>query len=80
MRYPAPRIVGIDDWAWQRGRRYGTIVCDLERRRVLALLPRPSSASVRDWLAAHPGIRVINLDRAVHYAEAGRVGAPAAAT
>lgn len=27
--YPAPRVVGIDDWAWWRGRRYGTIACDL---------------------------------------------------
>ncbi|MDQ6831786.1 MAG: transposase family protein [Chloroflexota bacterium] len=25
------RIVGIDDWAWKKGRRYGTILCDLER-------------------------------------------------
>ena len=32
---PPPRVVGIDDWAWRRGRRYGTIVSDLERRREL---------------------------------------------
>ncbi|WP_217699176.1 transposase family protein [Sphingopyxis flava] len=30
----APTIVGIDDWAWRRGQRYGTIICDLERNRV----------------------------------------------
>lgn len=30
-----PTAVGIDDWAYKRGRRYGTIVCDLERRRVV---------------------------------------------
>lgn len=35
----APTIVGIDDWAWRRGQRYGTIICDLERNRVLDLLP-----------------------------------------
>lgn len=76
--YPAPRVVGIDDWAWRRGRRYGTIVCDLERRRVLALLPGRSSAPVRDWLSAHPGIAVVSRDRAGPYAEAARSGAPAA--
>ena len=76
--YPAPRVVGIDDWAWRRGRRYGTIVCDLERRRVLALLPGRSSAPVRDWLAAHPGIAVVSRDRAGPYAEAARSGAPTA--
>ncbi|NEU14724.1 ISL3 family transposase [Methylobacterium sp. BTF04] len=76
--YPAPRVVGIDDWAWRRGRRYGTIVCDLERHRVLALLPGRSSAPVRDWLAAHPGIAVVSRDRAGPYAEAARSGAPGA--
>jgi transposase len=28
-----PRVLGIDDWAWQKGARYGTILCDLERHR-----------------------------------------------
>ncbi len=74
----APRVVGIDDWAWRRGRRYGTIVCDVERRRVIDLLPGRSSAPVRDWLAAHPTIAVVSRDRAGPYAEAARVGAPRA--
>ena len=26
---PPPRFVGIDDWAWLKGQRYGTIVVDL---------------------------------------------------
>ncbi len=32
-------MIGIDDWAWRRGQRYGTLICDLERRRVIDLLP-----------------------------------------
>ncbi len=76
--YPAPRVVGIDDWAWRRGHRYGTIVCDPERRRVLALLPRRSSAPIREWLAARPDITVVSRDRAGPYSEAARIGAPAA--
>jgi hypothetical protein len=32
-------IIGVDDWAWKRNHRYGTLICDLERRRTIALLP-----------------------------------------
>lgn len=75
---PPPRVVGIDDWAWRRGRTCGTIVCDLERWRVIDLLPARSSAPVRDWLAAHPSVTVISRDRSGPYAEAARTGAPTA--
>lgn len=34
----APSVIGIDDWAWRRNQRYGTIICDLERRRPITLL------------------------------------------
>jgi transposase len=70
--------VGIDDWAWRRGRRYGTIVCDLQRRRVVDLLPGRSAGPVRDWLAGRPGVAVVSRDRAGPYAEAACSGAPAA--
>jgi transposase len=35
---PPPIVIGIDDWAWRRNQRYGTIICDLERRRPISLL------------------------------------------
>ena len=50
----APRVIGLDEWAWRRGRRFGTIVCDLERHHVLDLLPERSAPSVAQWLQAHP--------------------------
>ena len=75
---PPPRVVGVDDWAWRRGRSYGTIVCDLERRRVIDLLPGRSAEPLRNWLAAHPSVTVVSRDRSGPYAEAARTGAPAA--
>ncbi len=74
----APRIIGIDDWAWRRGQRYGTLVYDLERRRVVDLLPDREVATVADWITEHPGIAVIARDRAGGYAQAAAQAAPKA--
>jgi hypothetical protein len=41
------KVVGIDDWAFRRNHRYGSIVCDLERRRIVALLPDREVSTVR---------------------------------
>src|SRR5690606_12221323 len=75
----APRVVGIDEWAWRKGQRYGTIICDLERNRVLELLPGRNADTVASWLARHPGIAVIAPDRAGISPDGARWG-PADAT
>jgi transposase len=75
----APRVLGIDDWAWRKGRRYGTILCDLERGKVVNLLPDRSAESTAQWLRAHPGTEIISRDRASLYAEAATKAAPHAA-
>jgi transposase len=74
----APRVLGIDDWAWRKGRRYGTILCDLERGKVVDLLPDRSAESTGQWLRAHPGTEIISRDRASLYAEAATKAAPQA--
>ena len=63
-------VIGIDDWAHRRNHRYGTIVCDLERRRVAALLPDREQATAEAWLHQHPGISVVSRDRGGGYGEA----------
>jgi DNA-binding NarL/FixJ family response regulator len=65
---PPPRFIGIDDRAWRKGRRYGTIVVDLERGRVIDLLPGRDAETVKRWLAAHPGVELISRDRRSEYA------------
>lgn len=69
-------VVGVDDWAFRRNHRYGTIVCDLERRRIVKLLPDREIATVAAWLAAHPGIRVVSRDRGGGYGEAAARALP----
>ena len=70
-----PRVVGIDDWAWRKGQRYGTIVVDLERSDVIDLLPDRDAETVAAWLKAHPGVEVVSRDRSATYAQAATEGA-----
>ena len=44
-----PRVIGIDDWAWRKGQRYGTLICYLEQRAVIDLLPDRELQSGRRW-------------------------------
>ena len=74
----APRVVAVDDWAMRKGRSYGTVVVDLERRRVVDLLADRTSATVAEWLRQRPGVEVIARDRSTEYARAATVGAPRA--
>jgi transposase len=73
---PPLRVIGIDDWAFRRNHRYGSIVCDLERRRIVALLPDREMATVEAWLAAHPEITVVSRDRGGGYGEAAAKALP----
>ena len=73
-----PRFVGIDDWAWRKGRRYGTIVVDLERGDVIDLLPDRDVTTVKNWLDDHPGVELISRDRSPTYAQAATESAPKA--
>jgi transposase len=78
---PAPkllRFVGIDDWAWCKGQRYGTIVVDLETSTVVDLLPDRDAATVSAWLRAHPGVEVVSRDRSSTYSQAASQAAPKA--
>ena len=76
---PPPRVIGVDDWALRRGYRYGTIICDLERRRVVDLLPDRSAGTLASWLKWHGGaVTIVSRDRSGAYADGIRAGAPRA--
>src|SRR5258707_10977685 len=70
------RVIGIDDWAWRRNHRYASIVCNLERRRIVTLLPDREPATAQAWLAAHPTIAIVARDRGGGYGEAAAKALP----
>jgi transposase len=74
----SPRVLGVDEWSYKRGQRFGTILCDLERHCVVDLLPDRSAESWAEWLRQHPGVEIISRDRSSLYAEGAREGAPEA--
>lgn len=75
---PAPRVVGVDEYATRKGRHYGTVLVDVETRRPIDMLPDREASSVAAWLAHRPGIEVVCRDRAPFFAEGATVGAPQA--
>jgi len=69
-----PHVVGVDDWALRKGRTYGTILVDLERRRVLDLLPDRTAETLADWLRCQPQVAVAARDRSTEYARGIAMG------
>src|SRR5207244_13423366 len=73
-----PRVLGLDDFAWKKGDRYGTLLVDLEARCPVDLLSDREAASVARWLREHPGVKLISRDRAGMYAEGAKRSGPRA--
>jgi transposase len=74
----AVRVLGVDDWSWKKGRRFGTILVDLERHTIIDLLPDRERATFARWLRAHPSVDLMSRDRGTDYAAAAREAAPQA--
>jgi transposase len=75
---PAVTVLGVDDFAFRRASRYGTILLDLEQRRVIDLLPDRAQETCAQWLHGHPETRLLSRDRGGDYAAAATAGAPQA--
>jgi len=73
-----PQLLGVDEFAYRRGKRYGTILINLEDGTPVDLLPDRQAATLKMWLKQHPGVQLISRDRAGEFARGAKEGAPEA--
>ncbi|MCM3791318.1 transposase [Domibacillus indicus] len=54
----------------KKGRRYGSLICDLTNRKPIDLLESRTVEEVKSWLVQHPSIQVVSRDGSMEYAKA----------
>lgn len=59
--------IGVDDWAYRRGKCYGTIICDLDTHEVIEILEGRDGKALEEWLKGYPDIEIVSRDRASAY-------------
>ncbi len=63
-----PKIIGVDDWAFKKSSKYGTIIVDLEKNEVIDLLPDREAETLTNWLKKHLSVEIVSRDRSSTYA------------
>jgi transposase len=62
--------IGVDDWAYKKGHTYGTLICDQETGRPIALFDGRDGDGLKEWLKNNKQVKIITRDRASAYAAA----------
>ena len=63
-------IIGVDDFAFKKGRRYGTAIVDGSTHAPIAILEGRYEQTLKEWLQRNKHVTVITRDRAAAYAKA----------
>lgn len=71
-----PKTLGVDDFAFRKGRTYGTLLVDLDQNRPIALLADRKAQTLAQWLQQHSGVEILSRDRSKEYRQGMTQGAP----
>jgi transposase/putative ubiquitin-RnfH superfamily antitoxin RatB of RatAB toxin-antitoxin module len=63
-------VIGVDDFAIRRSRRYATIIIDAVTHCRIDVLPDRKTQTLAAWLGEHPQVKVVCRDGSAAYAEA----------
>ncbi|MEU9234519.1 transposase [Streptomyces subrutilus] len=66
----------MDEFAFRKGRTYGTVLVDVETGRPIDLLPDRAADTLAAWLTEHPGVEIVCRDRYSAFSEATKRAAP----
>ena len=72
----APKILGVDDWAWKKRDRYGTVLVDLTNKKIIDLLIDREASTLEKWIKNNPGVVIISRDRYGKYIQGATNGEP----
>ena len=73
---PELTVLGVDEFAFRRGRRFGAILIDMASRRPVDVLPDHTADTFAVWLREHPHINTVCRDRGGAFAEGAERGQP----
>lgn len=62
--------VCIDDFALKKRQRYGTVMVDIETRRIVDLIESREMEDVSQWLSKYPNLRIVSRDGSTTYSAA----------
>ncbi len=74
--YPSVVYLGLDDFAFRRRFCFGTVLVDLERHRVIDVLPDRRAETAAQWMQKRPDIAAVSRDRGGEYASAASQAIP----
>lgn len=64
------RLACIDDFAFRKGQRYGSVLVDIETRNVVDLLNSREYDDVKQWLDGFPNLEIVSRDGSITYRKA----------
>ncbi|MDX2586436.1 ISL3 family transposase [Streptomyces sp. WI04-05A] len=73
---PEVEVLGVDEFAFRRGRRFGAILLDMASRRPVDVLPDHTADTFAAWLRDHRHVKMVCRDRGGAFADGANRALP----